>query len=118
MEGARRATSADLPELERLVAAAVAEYADLKGGDVWQRREARPEPYGPSLAAQVASEAALVVVLFAVGEWLEGRAVARARRELESLVTLAPQTARLRSGDGRSTPIEPRGFDHLAGRDR
>jgi Cd2+/Zn2+-exporting ATPase len=47
-------------------------------------------------------EAALVVVLFAVGEWLEGRAVARARRELESLVTLAPQTARLRdaSADG------------------
>jgi Zn2+/Cd2+-exporting ATPase len=45
-------------------------------------------------------EAALVVVLFAIGEWLEGRAVARARRELESLVTLAPQTARVRDADG------------------
>jgi Cd2+/Zn2+-exporting ATPase len=41
-------------------------------------------------------EAALVVVLFSIGEWLEGRAVARARRELSSLVALAPQRARVR----------------------
>ncbi|MBB4661883.1 heavy metal translocating P-type ATPase [Conexibacter arvalis] len=50
-------------------------------------------------------EAALVVVLFAIGEWLEGRAVARARRELESLVTLAPQTARLRAADGEEREV-------------
>ena len=41
-------------------------------------------------------EAALVVVLFSVGELLEGRAVDRARRELESLVSLSPETARVR----------------------
>ncbi|MDO8188124.1 cation-translocating P-type ATPase [Conexibacter sp. JD483] len=44
-------------------------------------------------------EAALVVVLFSIGEWLEGRAVERARRELASLVTLAPETARIRVRD-------------------
>lgn len=41
-------------------------------------------------------EAALVVVLFSVGEMLEGRAVDRARRELAGLVALAPATARVR----------------------
>ena len=41
-------------------------------------------------------EAALVVVLFSLGEVLEGRAVDRARRELASLVGLAPETARVR----------------------
>ena len=50
-------------------------------------------------------EAALVVVLFAIGEWLEGRAVARARRELASLVTLAPQTARLRDATGEEREV-------------
>lgn len=45
-------------------------------------------------------EAALVVVLFSVGELLEGRAVERARRELESLVSLAPETARVRHRQG------------------
>ena len=41
-------------------------------------------------------EAALVVVLFSIGELLEGRAVGRARRELEALVSLAPQVAVVR----------------------
>lgn len=41
-------------------------------------------------------EAGLVVVLFSLGELLEGRAVSRARRELEGLVQLAPETARVR----------------------
>ncbi len=45
-------------------------------------------------------EAALVVVLFSIGEMLEGRAVARARRELAGLVALAPEQARLRTADG------------------
>ena len=50
-------------------------------------------------------EAALVVVLFAIGEWLEGRAVARARRELASLVTLAPESARVRGADGEERAV-------------
>lgn len=41
------------------------------------------------------AEAALVVVLFSIGEALERRAVGRARRELESLVALTPDTARV-----------------------
>jgi Zn2+/Cd2+-exporting ATPase len=45
-------------------------------------------------------EAALVVVLFATGELLESRAVDRARRELASLVSLAPETARVRRRRG------------------
>ena len=45
-------------------------------------------------------EAALVVVLFSIGEWLEGRAVDRARRELAGLVALAPETARIRRREG------------------
>ena len=45
-------------------------------------------------------EAALVVVLFSVGEMLEGRAVNRARRELASLVSLTPEMARVRRRQG------------------
>ena len=41
-------------------------------------------------------EAGLVVVLFSLGEALEGRAVSRARRELAGLVSLAPEVARVR----------------------
>ena len=50
-------------------------------------------------------EAALVVVLFSIGELLEGRAVARARRELASLVTLAPERARIRAADGSEREV-------------
>lgn len=49
-------------------------------------------------------EAALVVVLFSLGQALEVRAVERARRELESLVTLTPERARVRRG-GREVEI-------------
>ncbi len=53
-------------------------------------------------------EAALVVVLFSVGELLEGRAVDRARRELAGLVSLAPEAARVRrrSGSGAFALVE------------
>ena len=54
------------------------------------------------------TEAALVVVLFAIGEALEGRAVDRARRELAGLVALAPETARVRrkSAAGKTEEVE------------
>ena len=48
-------------------------------------------------------EAALVVVLFSIGELLEGRAVDRARRELAGLVSLTPDTARVRRRQGEGT---------------
>ena len=48
------------------------------------------------------TEAAFVVVLFSVGQALERRAVERARRELEGLVSLTPVTARLVRQHGES----------------
>jgi Zn2+/Cd2+-exporting ATPase len=53
-------------------------------------------------------EAALVVVLFAIGAALEERSAARARRELEGLVSLTPPTARVRrrTGDGPLAVLE------------
>ena len=53
-------------------------------------------------------EAALVVVLFSIGELLEGRAVDRARRELASLVSLTPEMARVRRrrGEGPLALVE------------
>jgi Cd2+/Zn2+-exporting ATPase len=50
-------------------------------------------------------EAALVVVLFSLGELLEGRAVARARRELAELVALTPERARVRRRQEGSSPL-------------
>jgi len=44
------------------------------------------------------SEAATVVFLFALGGWLESRALARTRSSIRDLMSLAPQTARVRRG--------------------
>ena len=51
-------------------------------------------------------EAGLVVVLFALGQALETRAVDRARRELEGLIALAPDTARVRRADATGVVAE------------
>ena len=45
------------------------------------------------------SEAAAVVFLFALGGWLEARAVARTRGSIRELMRLAPQRARVRRND-------------------
>lgn len=47
---ARRAEAAELGEVARLCAEAVAELRPRRGGAVWSRREARPEPFEASLA--------------------------------------------------------------------
>ncbi len=54
------------------------------------------------------AEAAIVVVLFALGEALEGYAAERARGALESLLDLAPPTALVLQPDGTTltTPVE------------
>ncbi len=44
------------------------------------------------------SEAATVVFLFALGGWLESRALARTRSSIRDLMSLAPQIARVRRG--------------------
>lgn len=51
-------------------------------------------------------EAALVMVLFAIGEAIEGFTTARARDAIRSLMTLAPETAlRLRDGYETRVPV-------------
>ncbi|MBO9383513.1 MAG: cation-translocating P-type ATPase [Roseiflexus sp.] len=51
-------------------------------------------------------EAALVMVLFAIGEAIEGFTAARARDAIRSLITLVPETAlRLRDGYETRTPV-------------
>ena len=62
MEGARVATRADLPRLVELVREAVAELTPTRGGAIWARRDARPEPVEPSLAAAIDDDDQLVVV--------------------------------------------------------
>jgi len=52
-------------------------------------------------------EAAMVVFLFAVAQWLESRSVERARAAIRSLLDLAPAEARITDGDGeRLLPID------------
>lgn len=58
-----------------------------------------------AVAIDAWTEAALVVVLFSIGEMLEGRAVDRARRELAGLVSLAPDSARVRQPGGEVVAV-------------
>jgi Cd2+/Zn2+-exporting ATPase len=51
------------------------------------------------------SDAALLLVLFALGHSLEGYAMGRARREIEALADLAPATARRRGADRAVTEV-------------
>jgi Cd2+/Zn2+-exporting ATPase len=52
------------------------------------------------------AEGALVVVLFSIGELLEAQAVARARRGLTELLSLTPDTARVRIQSESGEPRE------------
>lgn len=52
-----------------------------------------------------APEAMMVTVLFRIGEWLEARAVARSRREIEALTEIRPNTAHLVAADGSATQM-------------
>ncbi len=45
-------------------------------------------------------EAAMVMVLFTIAEWLEARALGRARRAIDTLMRLAPNTALVQRADG------------------
>jgi len=53
-----------------------------------------------------AAESAIVVLLFAVGEWLEGVAAGRARAGIQSLVAMMPREAQRRSADGNYEMID------------
>ena len=62
MEGCRPATSADLERVAGLARVARAELATGKGGAVWLRRDARPDPLEDSIAAALSDESQHVVV--------------------------------------------------------
>lgn len=53
-----------------------------------------------------AAESAIVVLLFAVGEWLEGVAAGRARAGIQSLVAMMPREAQRRGADGNYEMID------------
>lgn len=61
-ESARRATPDDLPALHDLVIAAIAEKRTQKGGELWARRERRPDPLEESLAASLEDDSQAVLV--------------------------------------------------------
>lgn len=46
-------------------------------------------------------EAAMVMALYTLAEWIEARSVERARRAIQGLLTLAPPQAEVRQTDGR-----------------
>ena len=54
MEAVRLATEDDIPALAELARAAIAELAETKGGEMWVRTAARPEPVDESLRAAIA----------------------------------------------------------------
>ncbi len=54
MEGARPAGPDDVPALVRLARGAVDELTPTRGGSIWSRREARPEPLDESFEAALA----------------------------------------------------------------
>ena len=53
MEGARPATVADVDTLVGLARGAITELTPTRGGAVWARREARPEPLAESFTAAI-----------------------------------------------------------------
>lgn len=61
MHAARPASEADLPELARLAAEAVAELTPMRGGDIWSRTVGRRPPYETGLASALQDPAAEVV---------------------------------------------------------
>jgi GNAT superfamily N-acetyltransferase len=60
-EAARPAAAEDVPRLAQLVAEAVAEQAEGRGGRIWSARETRALPADASLAGLVADPDALVL---------------------------------------------------------
>ena len=53
-------------------------------------------------------EAAMVMALYALAEWLEARSTARARQAIDQLLRLAPETAQVRQNDGSWATVPAR----------
>ncbi len=69
-----------------------------------------------ALVIGAAEEAALVIFLFAVGEWLESLAAERARSRIRALADLVPRTALLVEADGaaRAVPADALAIGQVA----
>jgi ribosomal protein S18 acetylase RimI-like enzyme len=80
MEAARPAHPEELPRLAELARLAIAELVATKGGVMWHRREARPEPVEDSLAAALTDPDHLVLV-----GTIDGTVVGYAVARLEEL---------------------------------
>jgi GNAT superfamily N-acetyltransferase len=74
--GARPATSADLARLGELCRLARSELAGMRGGWIWSRRDARPDPVEVSLAGALAAPDHCVVA-GTVDGYVAGYGVAR-----------------------------------------
>lgn len=79
MEGCRPATEADLPRLAELARAVTAELTPMRGGAVWNAREARTEPLAESLGPLLTDPDHRVVV-GTIDDAVMGYAVARLER--------------------------------------
>lgn len=79
VEAARPASESDLPRLAELARAAIAELRPTKGGELWARREARPEPVDASLASDLGDPNA-VVLAGTIDDAVVGYAVAVIQR--------------------------------------
>ena len=62
MEAARLATEDDVADLAALARAGTAELRETKGGELWFRTAARPEPVEDSLRAAIADPDQLVLI--------------------------------------------------------
>ena len=78
MDGARQATIEDLPEIAELARLAIVELGEIRGGRVWQRREARQEPVHDDLADAVVHQGDhLAVVVGTIHDTVVGYGVSR-----------------------------------------
>jgi GNAT superfamily N-acetyltransferase len=75
VEASRRAEHADIGRIVELAEQGIAEIAATKGGAMWQRREARPQPVADSLEAALDAPDHLVVA-GTIDETIVGYAVA------------------------------------------
>lgn len=81
MEGARAAVVGDLDALEQLVRRGTAELQAQRGGPLWSRREAHPEPIRPLLEqALTGADPAARVVVGTVDDTVVGYGWARLER--------------------------------------
>lgn len=77
MESARRATAEDAPTIVELYREGLAELRPNRGGDLWSRREARPEPCDVDIAEHLVGAEDRLALLGLIDDAPVGYALAR-----------------------------------------